>query len=165
MRRATQPNSDGPGDPSGQHSITRSSKTSPERLPGFRFDKLGHVAADAWIALPPTLKLSDVKIAEFSGPTVMYPERRKLGRTVVRQRAKLLLPNFDGPQDCVVRNLSTIGACIEFDANRIGRIHKKFELSFDNFVTGWSCHVIWQFRGLVGVSWTCAFLEEKRLTG
>jgi hypothetical protein len=25
--------------------------------------------------------------------------------------------------------------------------------------------VIWQFRGLVGVSWTCAFLEEKRLTG
>jgi hypothetical protein len=95
----------------------------------------------------------------------MYSDRRKLGRTVVHQRAKLLLPNFDSPQDCVVRDLTIMGACIEFDANRIGRIHKKFELSFDNFVTGWSCHVIWQFRGLVGVSWTCAFLEEKRLTG
>ena len=94
----------------------------------------------------------------------MYSNRRKLGRTVVCQRAKLLLPNFDSPQDCVVRNLTTLGACIEFDANRIGKIQKKFELSFDNFVTGWSCHVIWQFRGLVGVSWTCAFLEEKRLT-
>jgi len=87
----------------------------------------------------------------------MYSDRRKLGRTVVHQRAKLLLPNFD--------NLTSMGACIEFDANRIGKIQKKFELSFDNFVTGWSCYVIWQFRGLVGVSWTCAFLEEKRLTG
>jgi len=95
----------------------------------------------------------------------MHFDRRKLGRTVVHQRAKLLLPNFDGPQDCVVRNLTSMGACIEFDANRIGRIHQKFELSFDNFVTGWSCYVIWQFRGLAGVSWTCAFLEEKRLTG
>jgi hypothetical protein len=95
----------------------------------------------------------------------MYSDRRKLGRTVVHQRAKLLLPNFDGPQDCVVCDLTSMGACIEFDANRIGRIHKKFELSFDNFVTGWQCHVIWHFRGLVGVSWTCAFLEEKRLTG
>jgi hypothetical protein len=111
------------------------------------------------------LKVSDVKIAEFSGPSIMHFDRRKLGRTVVRQRAKLLLPNFDSPQDCVVRNLTTMGACIDFDANHIGRIHKKFELSFDNFVTGWLCHVIWQFRGLVGVSWTCAFLEEKRLTG
>jgi hypothetical protein len=95
----------------------------------------------------------------------MYSDRRKLGRTVVHQRAKLLLPNLDSPQDCVVRDLTTMGACIEFDANRIGKIQKKFELSFDNFVTGWSCHVIWQFRGSVGVSWTCAFLEEKRLTG
>ena len=66
---------------------------------------------------------------------------------------------------CVVRDLTIMGACIEFDANRVGRIHKKFELSFDNFVTGWSCHVIWQFRGSVGVSRACAFLEEKRLTG
>jgi hypothetical protein len=95
----------------------------------------------------------------------MYSDRRKLGRTVVHQRAKLLLPNFDNPQDCVVRNLTSMGACIEFDANRIGKIQKKFELSFDNFVTGWFCYVIWQFRGLVGVSWTFAFLEEKRLTG
>jgi hypothetical protein len=93
----------------------------------------------------------------------MCSDRRKLGRTVVSQRAKLLLPNFDGPQDCVVRDLTTLGACIEFNADRIGKIHKKFELSFDNLVTGWSCHVIWQFRGLVGVS--CAFLEERRLTG
>jgi hypothetical protein len=109
-------------------------------------------------------KFFDVKLAE-SRNQHMYSDRRKLGRTVVHQRAKLLLPNFDSPQDCVVRDLSTMGACIEFDANRIGRVDKKFELSFDNFVTGWSCHVIWQFRGLVGVSWTCAFLEEKRLTG
>jgi hypothetical protein len=114
--------------------------------------------------LPADLKFSDVKLAE-SRNEHMYSDRRKLGRTVVHQRAKLLLPNFDNPEDCVVRNLTSMGACIEFDANRIGRIHKKFELSFDNFVTGWSCYVIWQFRGLVGVSWTCAFLEEKRLTG
>ena len=91
----------------------------------------------------------------------MYSDRRKLGRTVVHQRAKLLLPNFDTPQDCVVRDLTSMGACIEFDANRIGRIHKKFELSFDNFVTAWSCHVIWQFRGLVGVSWTCVFSKRN----
>jgi hypothetical protein len=111
------------------------------------------------------LKFFDVELAEFSGTQHMYSDRRKLGRTVVHQRAKLLLPNFDNPHDCVVRNLTSMSACIEFDANRIGRIHKKFELSFDHFVTGWSCHVIWQFRELVGVSWTCAFLEEKRLTG
>jgi hypothetical protein len=109
-------------------------------------------------------KFSEVKIAE-SRNQHMYSDRRKLGWTVVHQRAKLLLPNFDSPQDCFVRHLTIMGACIEFDANRIGRVHKKFELSFDNFVTGWSCHVIWQFRGLVGVSWICAFLEEKRLTG
>ena len=92
----------------------------------------------------------------------MYSDRRKLGRTIVDQRAKLLLPNFDSPQPCLVRNLTLLGACIEFDADRIGKIHKK---SFDNCVTGWDCHVIWQFRGLVGVSWTSVFLEEKRLTG
>jgi hypothetical protein len=95
----------------------------------------------------------------------MYSYRRKLGRTLLHKRAKLLLSNFDSPQDCIVRDLTTKGACIDFDVNRIGKIQQKFELSFDNFVTGWSCHVIWQFRGLVGVSWTCAFLEKKRLTG
>ena len=95
----------------------------------------------------------------------MYSDRRKLGRTVVHQRAKLLLSNFDSPQDCIVRDLTTKGACIDFDANRIEKIQLKFELSFDNFVTGWSCHVIWQFRGVVGVSWIFCFLEEKLLTG
>jgi hypothetical protein len=75
-------------------------------------------------------KFSEVKIAE-SRNQHMYSDRRKLGRTVVHQRAKLLLPNFDSPQDCFVRHLTIMGACIEFDANRIGRVHKKFELSFD----------------------------------
>ena len=60
----------------------------------------------------------DVKLAE-SRNQHMYSDRRKLGRTVVHQRAKLLLPNFDSPQDCVVRDLTIMGACIEFDANRI----------------------------------------------
>ena len=161
MRRATQVT----GPASGQHSITRSSMASPERFPGMPIDKWATLPLMGELHGSADLKVFDVELAEFSGTQHMYSDRRKLGRTVVRQRAKLLLPNFDIPHDCVIRNLTSMGACIEFDANRIGRIHKKFELSFDNFVTGWSCHVIWQFRGLVGVSWTCAFLEEKRLTG
>ena len=59
----------------------------------------------------------------------MYSDRRKLGRTVVHQRAKLLLSNFDSPQDCIVRNLTSTGACIEFDANRIGNPPKLKNLS------------------------------------
>jgi hypothetical protein len=78
-----------------------------------------------------------VRLAE-SRNQHMYSDRRELGRTVVHQMAELLLPNFDNPQACVGRNLTTMGACIEFDANRIGRIQQKFELSFDNFVTAWS---------------------------
>ena len=54
----------------------------------------------------------------------MYSDRRKVGRTAVHQRAKLLLPNFDNSHDCVVRNLTTKGACIEFDANRIGKFSR-----------------------------------------
>jgi hypothetical protein len=60
--------------------------------------------------------------------------------------------------DCTVENLSTLGACISFDAKTFAELTHKFDLTFDNCHTYWYCDVVWHngHVGRIGVSWkTC----------
>lgn len=84
----------------------------------------------------------------------MLLERRRSARTKVVQPAKIVV-NTDASYDCVVDNLSTLGACVSFDAGLIANLPHHFDLTFDNCHTFWSCHVIWRNKNAqrVGVTW------------
>ena len=57
--------------------------------------------------------------------------------------------------DCIVDNLTTLGACIVFDTKSVVALPSMFDLTFDNCRTLWDCHLIWQDidSGRVGFSW------------
>jgi hypothetical protein len=82
-------------------------------------------------------------------------ECRRLQRTKVAQRAKVLAEDADVSHDCTVENLNTLGACISFDSATFAELPRKFDLTFDNCHTYWHCDVIWRdgYLGRVGVSW------------
>jgi hypothetical protein len=82
-------------------------------------------------------------------------ECRRLQRTKVAQPAKVLAEDADVGHDCTVENLSTLGACISFDAATYAELPRKFDLTFDNCDTYWHCDVIWRDGdlGRVGVIW------------
>ena len=84
-----------------------------------------------WVTLPLMRGLHDSADLKFSMLSSRSPGTSTCILTVVSLGGLLcingpscFLPNFDNPQDCVVHNLTTMGACIEFDANRIGRAWK-----------------------------------------
>jgi hypothetical protein len=51
--------------------------------------------------------------------------------------------------------LNTLGACISFDSAVPVDLPDKFDLTFDNGRSFWSCHVIWRNKNVsrVGVTW------------
>ena len=85
----------------------------------------------------------------------MVAARRKLTRTRVLQPAKLIVPNSNTAHRCMVDNLTSNGACVTFDITAIANVPDKFDLTFDNCHTFWSCRVIWRKRkrGSIGVVW------------
>jgi len=82
----------------------------------------------------------------------MLLDRRARERTEVHCAAKLLLSPDTSPRNCIVRNVTAVGACVmlEYTSEQLPRT---FELSFDNFVTIWRCDVVWQASGQAGVAW------------
>jgi hypothetical protein len=82
----------------------------------------------------------------------MLLERRTRERTAVHCAAKFLLSPDMTPRNCIVRNVTAVGACVMLE-NAGDKLPQTFELSFDNFVTIWRCEVVWQAAGQVGVAW------------
>ena len=77
------------------------------------------------------------------------PERRRFARTKVYKGAKLILADRV-PVDCIVRNLSSQGACL--DHLSVADLPAEFELTFDTGYTLRKCRVVWQNLTKVGVS-------------
>lgn len=83
----------------------------------------------------------------------MFADRRKNTRTRVFQPARIIATSSDTAHHCIVDNLTINGACVTLAANT--DVPPKFDLTFDNGHTFWSCRVIWRKRkrGTVGVIW------------
>jgi hypothetical protein len=74
----------------------------------------------------------------------MLIERRRLVRTYVGQPAKLMVENEGIMHDCIVDNLNTFGACVDFNSTSLAGLPSRFDVTFDNCRTHWHCDVIWQ---------------------
>jgi PilZ domain len=75
-------------------------------------------------------------------------ERRRVPRNPVRMAAKVLM----GPShthDCVVRDISTLGARLEFTTT--ASLPDRFELAFEQARTLRICRVAWRTNTQVGV--------------
>lgn len=85
----------------------------------------------------------------------MLIERRRLARTSVAQPAKLLVDDASVMHDCMVDNLNTLGACIDFNSTPLAGLPSRFDITFDNCHTCWHCDVIWQNPDVrrAGVTW------------
>jgi hypothetical protein len=83
---------------------------------------------------------------------MLIDQRRKV-RTKVAHPAKVIVKA--AVYDCIVDDLTTLGACVSVDTGIIADLPQIFDLTFDNCHTFWSCRVIWRNRsgGRVGVTW------------
>ena len=88
---------------------------------------------------------------KFEGISML--QRRK-ARTKVTHPAKIFVLGA-ATYDCIVDDLNMLGASVSFDAATTVNLPKKFDLTFDNCHTFWSCNVIWRNKngGRVGVTW------------
>jgi hypothetical protein len=76
-------------------------------------------------------------------------ERRRVPRTRISASAKVLVVNSPRAYDCSVRDISSLGARLEFsDAAMVPNI---FELTFDHAKTLRICHIAWRTGTEVGV--------------
>jgi hypothetical protein len=82
-------------------------------------------------------------------------EHRRLVRTRVSHPAKVLAEDKDVLHDCIVDNLTTLGACIMLDSKSATALPSTFELTFDRGRTLWDCHLVWKDSqiGRLGISW------------
>ena len=79
-------------------------------------------------------------------------ERRHIGRTRVLKGAKLIFNRSSSVLDCVVRNLSNEGACIELATT--SDVPNEFEVSLDSFRTARRCLVKWRTITRMGIAFT-----------
>jgi hypothetical protein len=82
-------------------------------------------------------------------------ERRRLARTSVAQPAKLLVDDTGNMHDCILDNLNTLGACIDFNSTPLATLPPRFEVTLDHCHNYWHCDVIWQNLDIrrAGVIW------------
>jgi PilZ domain len=76
-------------------------------------------------------------------------DRRKLARSRMLREGKILLNGHRSVIDCVVRNLSEAGACLQV-ASVIG-IPPTFDLQIDREMTSRPCRAIWHAQNRIGV--------------
>jgi hypothetical protein len=90
---------------------------------------------------------------KFGGINMLNVQRRKV-RTKVGQPAKIIVKEA-AAHDCIVDDLTMLGACLRFDVGTAVDMPPNFDLTFDNCHTFWSCRVIWRSKNSdrVGVSW------------
>ena len=101
----------------------------------------------------PRLKNFSASLMKFEGISMFTVQRRK-ARTKVTHPAKIIVKAV-AAYDCIVDDLSALGACVSFDAAATADLPHNFDLSFDNCRTFWSCRVIWRNKngGRIGVTW------------
>jgi hypothetical protein len=89
----------------------------------------------------------------------MLFDRRRIGRTTVVQPAKIVETDTGATNDCIVDNLTTLGACISVNAAITGEMPKNFDLTFDN------CHTFCVMPGdMAKQKWRAGRCDlEKRL--
>jgi hypothetical protein len=85
----------------------------------------------------------------------MLIDRPRPARTKVGQPGKIIVKGLSAARVCTVDNLNTLGACISFDSVWAEDVPDKFDLTFDNGNSFWSCRVIWRNKSVsrVGVTW------------
>lgn len=79
-------------------------------------------------------------------------ERRRIPRTRIFAAAKIIARHYARPYDCAVRNISSLGARLEFPTTTA--IPSIFELTFDAGRTLRVCHVVWRTMTEVGVEFS-----------
>ena len=84
-------------------------------------------------------------------------ERRSSRRSSVFLRAKVRLPNNDAPVDCIVRNISPMGALIQFE--RAITTPTNFRLVIESDFFQADCTVLHVTGGNVGVEFTSGRME------
>jgi hypothetical protein len=82
----------------------------------------------------------------------MMLERRRIPRTRTVTAAKALTQHHPFPYGCSVRDVSSLGARLEFRTT--ATLPNIFELTFDAGRTLRICHVIWRTTTEVGVEFT-----------
>jgi hypothetical protein len=80
---------------------------------------------------------------------ISVPERRRVRRTRVLKGAKIIFGQRAPTADCLVRNLTNLGACLRV-SDTVG-IPARFELTFDDGRSCRACRVIWRHTDSVGV--------------
>jgi hypothetical protein len=75
-------------------------------------------------------------------------ENRKAPRLRTLKAAKIVL-GHGGVIDCVVRNMTPCGACLEV-TSPIGIPDEFFLVNSDE--TKWSCHLVWRSQKRIGVA-------------
>ncbi len=79
-------------------------------------------------------------------------ERRRKPRTRTLKSGRILLNHHHSVIDCMVRNLSPTGACLNV-ASAIG-IPDRFDMVFDADQSVRQCRVIWHKEKQLGVEFT-----------
>jgi hypothetical protein len=79
------------------------------------------------------------------------PERRTDQRGRTFKSGKIAFNRHFSVFDCLVRNLTAHGACLEV-ANSLG-VPTRFELMLTDG-TKYSCHMIWRFGDRIGVAFS-----------
>jgi hypothetical protein len=77
-------------------------------------------------------------------------ERRRIQRTLVTISAKLIVNDRPSLVDCVVRDLTNVGACLELASART--VPDAFDLTFDSARSSRRCQVRWRSQDRVGVA-------------
>jgi len=76
-------------------------------------------------------------------------ERRRVRRTRVLKGARIIFNQQTLTVDCVVRNLTNLGACLHVPG--VTGFPAAFELTFDAGRSGRNCRVIWRLADTTGV--------------
>jgi hypothetical protein len=77
-------------------------------------------------------------------------DRRRVQRTRVLKRAKIILNNRSSLFDCTIINLTNVGSCAYLPSS-VG-IPNSFALSFDHARSSRQCLVIWRTENKLGIS-------------
>jgi hypothetical protein len=76
-------------------------------------------------------------------------ERRRVRRTKILYPGKLLAQG-ETVYNCIVHNLTGIGACIELES-KIEQLPAAIDFSFDNFRTIHACKIVWREGHFAGI--------------
>jgi hypothetical protein len=91
-----------------------------------------------------------------SGECIMPERRRELRQRALRS-GRIVFNSRRSVIDCVVRNLSDGGACLQ--VNGVGGIPVTFDLMVDGFEPDFACQMIWASETRIGVEFSIAAIE------